>query len=231
LVDGFFHADPHPGNFVILPHKLEVKVSVEDTAGANPSGGTVDIVIGAMDFGMVGYVSRIDRANMVHAYLLASRMDARGMSEMMVRIGAVHTGVDEDDLRRNLERILNRYRGLPIREIQVQQVFEELMQIAFRFRVDLPPDIWLLIKTLSMMDGLVRQLDPDFNIFAVFDPEVRRLAIEQHMPWVWGQTSFPAWGDSPSPSGMFQPSGKNSCARFRKANFLFLYRWVPIKRR
>jgi ubiquinone biosynthesis protein len=186
LDDGFFHADPHPGNFVILPQKRAVSVFVEETAGANPAGGTADIVIGAMDFGMVGYVSRIDRANMVQAYLLASRMDARGLAEMMVRIGAVHPGIDEEDLRRNLERILNRYRGLPIREIQVQQVFEELMQIAFRFRVDLPPDIWLLIKTLSMMDGLVRQLDPDFNIFAVFDPEVRRLAIQQRMPWVWG---------------------------------------------
>jgi ubiquinone biosynthesis protein len=186
LDDGFFHADPHPGNFVIMPQKRKGSAFVEEAVNANPADEPAGIVIGAMDFGMVGYVSRIDRANMVHAYLLASRMDARGLAEMMVRIGAVHAGVDENGLHRNLERILNRYRGLPIREIQVQQVFEELMQIAFRFQIDLPPDIWLLIKTLSMMDGLVRQLDPDFNIFAVFDPEVRRLAIEQRLPWVWG---------------------------------------------
>jgi ubiquinone biosynthesis protein len=186
LDDGFFHADPHPGNFVIMPQNEAVVADLNPPVDSMPESQMEDIVIGAMDFGMVGYVSRIDRANMLHAYLLASRMDARGLAEMMVRIGAVHPGVDEDDLRRDLERILNRYRGLPIREIQVQQVFEEMMQIAFRFRVDLPPDIWLLIKTLSMMDGLVRQLDPEFNIFAVFDPEVRRLAIEQRMPWVWG---------------------------------------------
>jgi ubiquinone biosynthesis protein len=186
LDDGFFHADPHPGNFVIMPQNEGAGESLEPLADSMPDDQMKEIVIGAMDFGMVGYVSRIDRANMLHAYLLASRMDARGLAEMMVRIGAVHPGVNEDDLRRDLERILNRYRGLPIREIQVQQVFEELMQIAFRFRVDLPPDIWLLIKTLSMMDGLVRQLDPEFNIFAVFDPEVRRLAIKQRMPWVWG---------------------------------------------
>jgi ubiquinone biosynthesis protein len=186
LDDGLFHADPHPGNFVIMPQKREVSAFEESAVDVNPADEPAGIVIGAMDFGMVGYVSRIDQANMVHAYLLASRMDARGLVEMMVRIGAVHPGVDENDLRRNLERILNRYRGLPIREIQVQQVFEEMMQIAFRFRIDLPPDIWLLIKTLSMMDGLVRQLDPEFNIFAVSDPEVRRLAIEQRLPWIWG---------------------------------------------
>ncbi len=186
LDHGFFHADPHPGNFVIMPQNVEADSPLEKTGDAPSAEDATDIVIGAMDFGMVGYVSRIDRANMVHAYLLASRMDARGLAEMMMRIGAVHPGIDQDDLRRDLERILNRYRGLPIREIQVQQVFEEMLQIAFRFRVDLPPDIWLLIKTLSMMDGLVRQLDPEFNIFAVFDPEVRRLAIEQRMPWVWG---------------------------------------------
>lgn len=184
--DGFFHADPHPGNFVIMPQNGGSGLPKDESADAVPGEGAPDLVIGAMDFGMVGYVSRVDRVNMIHAYMLASRMDTRGLVEMMVRIGAVHPGVNEGELQRDLERILNRYKGLPIGEIQAQQVFEELLHIAFRFRVDLPVDIWLLIKTLSMMDGLVRQLDPDFNIFAVFDPEVRRLAVEQFLPWVWG---------------------------------------------
>ncbi|MEJ2599627.1 MAG: AarF/ABC1/UbiB kinase family protein [Anaerolineales bacterium] len=184
--DGFFHADPHPGNFVIMPQNGGSGLSKEGTAHAASGEDAPDLLIGAMDFGMVGYISQVDRVNLIHAYMLASRMDTRGLVEMMVRIGAVHPGVNESDLQRNLERILNRYQGLPIREIQAQQVFEELLQIAFRFRVDLPVDIWLLIKTVTMMDGLVRQLDPDFNIFAVFDPEVRRLAVEQYLPWVWG---------------------------------------------
>ncbi len=184
--DGFFHADPHPGNFVIMPKNEKADTSTEESVDTASVEKMTDLVIGAMDFGMVGTISRMDRANMIHAYLLASRMNADGLAEMMVRIGAVQPEINKSDLRRELERILNRYQGLPIGEIQVQQVFEELLHIAFRFRVDLPPDIWLLIKTMSMMDGLVRQLDPDFNIFAVFDPEVRRLALEQQLPWVWG---------------------------------------------
>jgi ubiquinone biosynthesis protein len=186
LDDGFFHADPHPGNFVIMRLHKEAGNSVGENAEVPSAEATVEPVIGAMDFGMVGHISRTDRANMVNAYQLASRMDGRGLAELMVRIGAVDPSIDEVDLQRDLERILSRYQGLPIREIQAQQVFEEMLQIAFRFRVDLPPDIWLLLKTMSMLDGLVRQLDPDFNLFAVFDPEVRRLAIEQHLPWVWG---------------------------------------------
>jgi ubiquinone biosynthesis protein len=184
--DGFFHADPHPGNFVIMPKNEKADASTEESIDTVPVERMRDLVIGAMDFGMVGTISRMDRANMIHAYLLASRMNGDRLAEMMVRIGAVQPDINKSDLQRDLERILNRYQGLPIGEIQVQQVFEELLHIAFRFRVDLPPNIWLLIKTMSMLDGLVRQLDPDFNIFAVFDPEVRRLALEQQLPWVWG---------------------------------------------
>jgi ubiquinone biosynthesis protein len=169
MEDGFFHADPHPGNFIIMP-------------GFEPG----EAVIGAMDFGMVGHISRIDRLNLIQAFLQASRQDAKGIVHHMLRIGAVSGRIDEQALERDIDRMLNQYYGQPLEYIQTTRVVEELMQIAFSYQITLPADLWLLFKTLAMMDGLARRLDPQFDLFQVFGPPVQRLVINSRMPWEWG---------------------------------------------
>jgi len=173
LEDGFFHADPHPGNFLIL-------------AGSPPSNP----VIGAMDFGMVGHVSRTDRMNMVQAIAYASQGEAHALVEHFLRMGAVTGTIDMQSLERDVERMLTQYRGIPLKLIQARRLVEEVMGIAFKYHVTLPADLWLLFKTTIMMDGLARQLDPDFDLVAVFAPPVRRILLEMRMPWTWGSTFF-----------------------------------------
>lgn len=171
IEDGFFHADPHPGNFLIVPGREPGKV-----------------VIGAMDFGMAGHISKVDRLNLLQAYNLASKLDSRGLVEHLLRMGAINGQVDMQALERDLDRLMNQYRGLPLKYIQTRRVVEELMQVAFHYRISLPPDLWLLFKTLTMMDGLARRIDPDVDILAVFEPHVRRIVLEMRLPWVWGPT-------------------------------------------
>ena len=77
MVDGFFHADPHPGNFVITH-------GVPSVEGEPPFE-----VIGAMDFGMVGYISRTDRLNIIQAYAYIAKGDAMGLVRHLVRMGAI----------------------------------------------------------------------------------------------------------------------------------------------
>jgi len=169
MEDGFFHADPHPGNFLI---------TVDEE--------TREPVIGAMDFGMIGYLSKTDRMNIIDAYLLSTKLESRAVVEHMLRIGAITGDIDIDKLDRDVDRMLNQYVGLPLKSIQTRRLIEELMHLAFEYRIILPPNLWLLIKTITMMDGLARELDPDVDLFAAFGPAIKRISIENRMPWVWG---------------------------------------------
>ena len=160
LEDGFFHADAHPGNYNVLPGE----------------------VIGAMDFGMVGYLRNRDRLDLIRLYLVAVALDADGIVDQLIRMGAAGAEVDRTELARDIGRLLNKYYALPLKEIRAREVVEEIMPIAFQHRLRLPSDLWLLGKTLAMLEGVGLQLDPDFDIFAVAKPFVRRLLWDMVMP-------------------------------------------------
>ena len=164
LEDGFFHADPHPGNFVVMPGE----------------------VIGAMDFGMVGYLSRRERADLIRLYVVSVRLDEEGIVEQLIQMGAATGRVDRAGLQRDIARLLRKYHGLPLKEIRAREVVEEVMPIAFRHHLHLPSEYWLLGKTLAMMEGVGLQLAPDFDMFAVSEPYVRRFVWQMASPHSWG---------------------------------------------
>lgn len=163
LGDGFFHADPHPGNFVVM-------------AGE---------VIGAMDFGMVGYLSRRMRTNLIRLYIATVRLDEEAVVDELVRMGVVGGAVDRMGLQHDIGRLLRKYQGMPLKAIHARDVMEEAMPIAFRHRLRVPSELWLLGKTLAMMEGVGLKLAPDFDIFAVFQPYVRRFIREMASPRTW----------------------------------------------
>jgi ubiquinone biosynthesis protein len=177
LEDGFFHADPHPGNYMVLSEE----------------------VIGAMDFGMVGYLRDRDRLNLIRLYLVAVALDADGIVDQLIRMGAAGAEVDRTELARDIGHLLNKYSGLPLKEIRAGEVLEEIMPIAFQHRLHLPSDLWLLGKTLAMLEGIGLQLDPDFDVFSVAKPFVRRLLWNMVMPnsgWAQGiLLSGANWGE------------------------------------
>ncbi len=163
LEDGFFHADPHPGNFVVMPGE----------------------VIGAMDFGMVGYLSHRTRMDLIRLYIAAVQMDEEAVVDQLIRMGAVGGAVDRRGLQHDLARLLRKYQGMPLKAIRAREVMEEAMPIAFRYHLRLPPELWLLGKTLAMMEGVGLKLAPDFDIFAVSQPYVRRFLWEMALPPAW----------------------------------------------
>jgi ubiquinone biosynthesis protein len=164
LEDGFFHADPHPGNFVVMPGE----------------------VIGAMDFGKVGYLDAGDRANLVRLYIAAVRMNVAGAVEQLMQMDVAGHDINAAHLERDLRRMLRKYHGLPLKDIHVRELVEEAMSIAFRHHLHFPSDQWLLVNTLAMMEGLGLKLAPDFDIFAVSEPYVRRFKQRLWLPSGWG---------------------------------------------
>jgi ubiquinone biosynthesis protein len=164
LEDGFFHADPHPGNFAVMPGE----------------------VIGAMDFGMVGHLSHRSRTDLIRLYVVAVRLDEEGIVDQLVHMDVVSGIVNRRELQRDVARLLRKYHGLPLIDIRAREVIDDIMPIAFRHNLHLPPDLWLLGKTFAMMEGVGLKLVPEFDIFAVFEPYVRRFMRDLAAPRAWG---------------------------------------------
>ena len=191
LEDGFFHADPHPGNFFVMPGE----------------------VIGAMDFGMVGYLSRRTRTDLIRLYIAAVQLDEEAVVDQLVRMGVVGGAVDRMGLQHDIGRLLRKYAGLPLKAIRARDVMEEAMPIAFRHHLRLPPELWLLGKTLAMMEGVGLKLVPDFDMFAVSRPYVQRFMREMASPRAWMPSLIRGMGDWAQLLDMLPRTGMQLLAR------------------
>ena len=166
LEDGFFHADPHPGNFVVMPGER----------------------IGAMDFGKVGSLDSGDRAILLRLYISVVQQDTANIVTQLVHMGVAGPHTDRPALQRDLRRLLTQYHGMTVEDIHVHELVEQLMQVAFRHHLRLPGQLWLLGQTLAMMEGLSMQLDPGFDLFEASEPYVQRFSRQLWLPAHWGPT-------------------------------------------
>jgi ubiquinone biosynthesis protein len=160
LEDGFFHADPHPGNLLIMPNEI----------------------IGAMDFGMVGHLKEIDRINLIRLYIAAVEIQIEAFIDQLIHMGAADIEVDRIGLARDTERLLTQYANIPLQDIHASDVLDDVRPIMFRYHLRLPSDFWLLAKTLVMLEGIGLRLDPSFDIFEVSKPYVTKLTWQLLMP-------------------------------------------------
>jgi ubiquinone biosynthesis protein len=164
LEDGFFHADPHPGNLLILPGE----------------------VIGVIDFGTVGRLETSDRIDLARLLILVVQRDTEGIVDQLVRMGIAGSRVDRIVLARELRRILLRYYGLPIQDIPVTEVMNSLEPIIYKHSLRIPSDYLLLIKTIMLLQGVGLGLDPDFDMFAATRPYLGKLFRQVLLPSSWG---------------------------------------------
>jgi ubiquinone biosynthesis protein len=139
-------------------------------------------VIGAVDFGMVGHLDEALQFELIRLYAAAVEMDVEAVVDELIRMGAASEDVDRRGLVRDISRLLNKYRGLLLKDIRAADVIADIMPVAFRHRLQLPSDLWLLGKTMSMLEGVGLRLDPDFDMFAVSAPIIRRLAWRLLLP-------------------------------------------------
>lgn len=167
LEDGFFHADPHSGNYLILPGE----------------------VIGLVDFGKVGYLRDRDRMDLIRLYVAAIEMDVDGFIDQLMRMGAVREDVDRNRLGQDLHRFLNKYNGTPIKYIRARELIDEITGITFRHHLRLPSTWWLVGQTIVMLEGIGLQLDPDFDVFQAAAPHIQRLMTRLFLPrGTWART-------------------------------------------
>ncbi len=168
LEDGFFHADPHPGNILVLSGE----------------------VIGLLDFGTVGRLASRDRTNLVRLFIMAVQLDTDGVLDQLTRMGIADYNMDQDALRRDLHRLLLRYYGVTLKEVSAGEVMEDLEPVIYRHHLRIPADLWLLIKTLVIMEGVGRNLDPDFDIFGFSRPYIGGFMRRMWLPSEWGPAAM-----------------------------------------
>lgn len=154
---GFFHADPHPGNFFIRP----------------------DGTIALLDFGMMGSIES-ERLDELLTYLVAL---VTGDVEMMVNVLADADLIGDDTdvraLRGDLRAILDRYAGSSIGAIDVTSFLTESMEVARRHHVVLPADLLLVGKAIAIMEGIGREVYPEFEPIEAVRPLLTEMYVRR----------------------------------------------------
>ena len=158
--DGFFHADPHPGNFFI------------------ESDGR----IGLIDFGMVGAVDDRLRDRLAALLLGLTRQDADEVAGALLALGTTRGTVNRARLRDDLAALLSRYAGHAVGEIAFGQAIGDVFAIMRRHHLHVPHDVALLLKVVIMDEGMAAQLDPEFRLGGVLAPYARDLVMRHLSP-------------------------------------------------
>jgi ubiquinone biosynthesis protein len=163
---GYFHADPHPGNFF-----------VQD-----------DGSIAMVDFGMIGRVPELLRMRLLRAGLSAMHQDAEGLAEELFALGVAGPRADRHAFQRDLDHLIGRYGGHSLRDLSAAAVTRELTGIAFRHRLQLPAELALLFRVVAMSEGVGLKLDPEFHYLEFASPFFRKRWDEHHaLPAVAGR--------------------------------------------
>jgi len=150
---GFFHADPHPGNFFV-----------------EPSGR-----IGLIDFGMVGEVDAATRAALTSVLVALVTSDAVPLVEGSMRLGISHGTTDTDALAADLDHLMATDLSKPLGELSLGHVLSSVLVVMRRHHLRLPSNLALLAKTLGMCEGVAAHLDPQFRMTEVIAPYVAQL--------------------------------------------------------
>jgi ubiquinone biosynthesis protein len=158
--DGFFHADPHPGNFFVEP------------AGK----------LGIIDFGMVGEVDERLRDRLGALLVALAGADPDRITDAVLALSAAQRPVDRAMLRADLASLVARNEGRAVGEIRLGSLIEEALAIVRRHHLQLPRELALLLKMVVMNEGMAARLDPDFRLGDVLGPYARRLVARQLSP-------------------------------------------------
>ncbi|MGE5194600.1 MAG: ABC1 kinase family protein [Deltaproteobacteria bacterium] len=157
---GFFHGDPHPGNFRILE-----------------SG-----VVGLIDFGMVGRLEEEKREQLIDLFLAVTQGNVRGCVDQVLLIGKPFRPVDRPLLASDVRDFVESFYGLPIEQINVGQLLTDFVNILLGHGIRYPADLMMLIRAIITLEGVASEVDPTFNLAAHLAPVISQLVRERYNP-------------------------------------------------
>ena len=157
---GFFHADPHPGNLFVLPNNL----------------------ICLLDFGMMGTVDRHTREAFVELVDAVVSRDASRTTQVMLKLTLWEEEPDLRQLGKDVADFMGEHLYKPLRDIQIGKLLHHLLELTALHGLRIPPELFLMMKALSTVEGVGLMLDPDFDMIAHAEPFIRQVKLSRFSP-------------------------------------------------
>jgi len=160
LIDGFFHADPHPGNMLVMKGEI----------------------IGFMDFGMMGRLDEETREKGVDLFIALMERNPDKIINEMLDLGIAPPEIDTRSLKIDIKEMIDQYYNKPLREIKLGELINQLVEISIRYQIKMPAEFALLGKALLTIEGIGLELDPDFNLAEIAKPYAKDIILERKSP-------------------------------------------------
>ena len=159
FVDGFFHADPHPGNIFI----------------------TDDNAVCFIDFGMMGVLDEEFRQNLAELMIHFSDRNIDGLINQLIRMDILNEKTDINILKTDLNDLFAKYYGVELSRFN--GIIEDLLFLMQKYDVKLPNEFVLMARGLSMVENLGLRLDPNIDVVAILKPFARKLMVQRYNPF------------------------------------------------
>jgi predicted unusual protein kinase regulating ubiquinone biosynthesis (AarF/ABC1/UbiB family) len=158
LEDGFFHADPHPGNLRVMP----------------------DGRLAFFDFGMVGRLEIELQSKLINAFFHTVERDVPGLVDDMVRLGFIELSKEEEArFKPIIEGLLDRYLSLRLSEVRFKELIFDLAHVIYEFPFHIPASFTYIVRALMTLEGIGSMVDPDFNFFELARPYAKRFMLRR----------------------------------------------------
>jgi ubiquinone biosynthesis protein len=161
--DGFFHADPHPGNILLFGEPALPKV-------------------GLVDLGMVGRLSPEMRNKTIDMMVAAVRNDHEALADALYQIGTPTKKVDMRAYRAEVSFLADKYLNRPLKEIDFALMIADLVKGATKYGLEIPADFMLVGKTMMTIEGVGKEIDPDLDVFSEVKPYFTDLLRKRYAP-------------------------------------------------
>jgi ubiquinone biosynthesis protein len=157
---GFFHADPHPGNLFVLPNN----------------------VVCLLDFGMMGTVDRSTRESFVELVDAVVRRDEPRTTQVLLKLTLWDEEPDMRLLGKDVADFMGEHLYKPLKDIQIGRLLQNMLELAAQHRLRIPPEIFLMMKAISTVEGVGLVLDPDFDMIAHAEPFIKQVKLSRFSP-------------------------------------------------
>jgi ubiquinone biosynthesis protein len=161
LEDGFFNADPHPGNLLV----------------------TADMQLCILDWGMVGHLTERDRYELIDLLKSIVDKDSDALVHVLLRLSKFAGGeIDNRALERELLYILNTYYAVPLQDVNIGKLLLAIITVLRNYHLQLPPDLVIMVKALVTAEGTARQVYPELDVVSEAKNYISRLAEQRFNP-------------------------------------------------
>lgn len=157
---GFFHADPHPGNILVLPGN----------------------VIALLDYGMVGQIDEASIDCLGDIVIGILNKDIQRLLRALENLTGRDLLSDNVSLRLDINNLVNSYAGVPLKNLRLEALLRDFFEVVRKYRLSLPSHLTLMLKALLTVEGLARILYPEFDVMSELQPWIKKIIRRRYEP-------------------------------------------------